>query len=178
MGATTFESLKMALHGRMAVRRYPFPGQPDLEVGIKLLTDAESDACRLRAQEKTTKLKANVILDPEFFDRVIKREVIATAFRQGGADDEFLFASEEQVRELDQQTVYALYELYAYHQQMVDPYASADEEEVTAIIDQLGKSETAAARLSLFDAQTLRTCVLFMAARLRATSPAPSSSTG
>jgi hypothetical protein len=177
MSKTTLEQLRAALHGRMEVRRYPFPGQPEITVGIKLLTDDEQDGVRLRAQHEAVRVKANILLDPEYLNRLIHRETVALACY--GEGDQFLFEDAAQVaKELDALTVAALYDLYIFHHQALDPYSFADEEEVKALVDQLGKSETDVGRLSLFDAPTLRIFVLILVARLRANSAAPSSSTG
>ena len=177
--ALTFEELKVALHTRSVVRRYPFPGKPDIYVGIKLLTEAEQDGVRLRAQQKVQRDKAMLIIDPDFFDRLVKRETVAQAVLQSDASDApYLFEDAEQLAELDAYVVTALYELYLFHSNALDPYTFATEEEVNGLVEQLGKSETEAARLSLFGPDTLRSLCLSMASLLRAKSPGRSSSTG
>ncbi len=174
----TFEQLKVALHSRSVVQRYPFPGQPELEVGVKLLTEEEQDGIRLRAQRKVEQDKAKLILDPEYLDRLIRRETVFMAFRVAGSDDESLFEDAAQVATLDALTVTALYELYLFHANALDPYAFASAEEVKELVQQLGKSANAAALLSLYGSDTLRSLLLTLVAIQHAKSPEPSSSTG
>ena len=168
------ERVRMALRGRQAVQRYPFPGQPELEVGIKLLSDAELDGVRLEAVELCKKAKAELLLDPEFLDRMIHRETISRAYVDVDAPDEPFFAKQGEVAELDNLTVRTLYELYKAHHEAMDPYAHASPEEVDALIASLKKSSTPLAVLSLYDSSTLRHCVVSMASLLRETRPTPS----
>lgn len=166
------ESVRAALQGRFAVRRYPFPGSPGergVEVGIKLLTDAELDSVRLQAAEFAKKNRADLTIDPEFLDRAIHREVISRAFVDPEHPQEAFFGSQNDVAELDNLTVRALFELYMLHQQALDPYAFCPPEEVEKLVEALGKSERSVETLSLYDAPTLRSFVLSMASTLRST---------
>lgn len=161
-------ALRTAIGGRMKVKNYAFPGAPDSLVGIKLLTDSELDGCRVRAQEHVRKHKIEMLIDPEFFDRALHRETIAAAFRDPSDAEQFYFPRADVVAELDSMTVRALYELYITHHHSLDPYAFASEEEVIALSEALGKSETGAEHLSLFDAVSLRSLLLSMASTVRA----------
>lgn len=161
------ESVRVALRGRFAVRKYPFPGQPGLEVACKLLSDAELDGVRLEAVEFCKRKKAELAADPEFLDRLIHRETVSRAFYDAANTEESFFGSQADVAELDNLTVRSLYELYISHAQSMDPYAYCAPEEVEALAEQLGKSESSAGLLNLFDAVTLRSLLLSMALRLR-----------
>jgi hypothetical protein len=163
------ESVRAALRGRQVMRRYPFPGQPQLEVGVKLLSDAELDIVRLQAVEDCKRHKAELVADPEFLDRVIHRETIARAFCDVDAPDEPFFGSQSSVAELDNLTVRSLFELYVFHAQAMDPYAYCPPEEVEALAETMGKSENAVGLLSLYDLLTARSFVLSLALRLRET---------
>jgi hypothetical protein len=167
------EKLRVALQGRGAVARYPFPGAEDVEVGVKLLSDRELDGIRLRAVEYVKTKKADLLLDPEFLDRTIQRETVACAFVDPDKPSHAFFASQEEVASLDNLTVRTLYELYIAHGQAMDPYAFCPPEEIEELIAALGKSDSSAARMSLFDAPTLRSCVLSMARMLRERSLPP-----
>jgi hypothetical protein len=177
MAKWTDESVRAALQGRFVMRKYPFPGsagsERGLEVGVKLLTDAELDSVRLQAATFAKKQHADLIIDPEFLDRAIHREVISRAFVDPAAPDEPFFGSQNDVAELDNLTVRALFELYMLHQQALDPYAFCPPEEVEKLTEALGKSERSVETLSLYDAPTLRLFVIILASMLRATRASP-----
>jgi hypothetical protein len=161
------ESIRAALRGRHSVSRFPFPGLPNVELGVRLLTDAELDGARLQAVEFCKRNKVELALDPEFLDRAIHREVISRAFVDANNEEDAFFGSQDDVAELDSLTVRTLFELYAAHQQAMDPYAFCPAEDVDRMVDALGKSESSVVGLSLFDAPTLRSFVLSMASMLR-----------
>lgn len=170
--------VQSALHGRKAVRTYAFPGAESLRVGIRCLTEAEMDACRLRAVDYCKKNKAELMLDPDFLERAIKREVVATSLRDSDDAEHFFFADSAEASQLDAQTITALYELYLLHHETLDPYAFASKEEVEVLVQQLGKSPSDEGILKLFDAPTLRKCVLSLALLLHETQQTPKSPTG
>jgi hypothetical protein len=167
------ETVRAALAGRNAMRRVPFPGAPKVEVMIRILTDAELDNVRLRAVETVKKRKAELVLDPEFLDRLIHRETIAAAFYDAEHPTDAFFSSEEEVAELDNLTVRGLYELYMTHVQALDPYSFCPLEEVQELAETLGKSENSVGILNLYDGPTLRSFCLSLALRLRELEPSP-----
>jgi len=167
------ESVRIALRGRHAMQRYPFPGQAGIEIGVKLLTDAELDSVRLEAVEQCKRAKAELVADPEFLDRLIHRETISRAFVDVDKPAEPFFSSQKEVAQLDNLTVRSLYELYVAHHQAMDPYTHCPPEEVEKLVESLGKSETPLALLSLFDAHTLRLFAASMASMLRETQLQP-----
>lgn len=169
MAGFSDESVRLALRGRFTVRTYPFPGLTGVNIAVRLLKDGELDAVRLQAVEECKSKRVELVADPEFLDRLIHRETIARAFVDASDNTQAFFGSHEDVAELDALTVRALYELYMLHAQSMDPFAYCPAEEVESLAASLGKSERPAEILSLFDAPTLRTCVLSLALRLRET---------
>lgn len=164
-------SVRAALSGRLAVRVYPFPGADDVSVGVRMLRDHELDSARAAASDFVRKHKIELVIDPEFFDRAIKREVISRAFVDASAPDDAFFGSQDDVADMDAALVAACFELYSRHQIYVDPYSHCDAEEVDELLELLGKSGTSAETWRLFDAPTLWSFVLSMGARLREISP-------
>lgn len=168
------EAIRVALRGRQAVQRYPFPGKPDLEVGLKLLSDAELDGVRLEAVELCKRAKAELLADPEFLDRMIHRETVSRAYVDIDQPDEPFFSSQREVAELDNLTVRSLFELYKAHHEAMDPFLYASPEEVGSLVESLKKSSQPLAVLSLYDLSTLRHCVISMVSMQRVTPPSPS----
>lgn len=173
MAKWTDESVRAALGGRFKVHTYPFPGKPDLQIGIKLLTDHELDKVRLQAAEFAKGQRADLTIDPEFFDRAIHRELISRAYVDPEKPTEPFFPSQNDVAELDNLTVRSLYELYVTHQQSLDPYAFCPPEDIERLVESLGKSETSVGLLNLYDAPTLRTLLLSLALKQRGTQASP-----
>jgi hypothetical protein len=163
------ESVAAALSPRRVVRKYPFPGAPGVEVAVRLLSDSELDAVRLRAVDFCSNKAANLIADPEFLDRLIQRETIARAFYDADKEGDAFFADQNEVAQLDNLTVRSLHEIYMLHAQSMDPLAFCPVEQVQELADTLGKSEHAAGILSLYDLNTARSCVLSLALKLRET---------
>lgn len=162
-------SVQAALSGRRGAREYPFPGAEKVMVGVKLLSDEEVDGARLQAQQYVLGKKCELMVDPEFFDRALKREIISRAFVDAENHDHAFFGSQKDVAELDASTVLACFELYGMHQMQVDPYSHCSPEEVAELVELLGKSPDSAATLRLFDAPTLRSFVASLVALRRAT---------
>ena len=169
MAKTTLELVKAAIEGRRVAREYPFPGVDSVVACVQLLTDSELDGCRLRAAQSCEKAKVSMLIDPEMFDRALRREIIAMAYYEpGGAA---LFGKPDDVGELDEATVIALHQQYLVHHELCQPWVTGSDEEVEALTDALGKSDGSAGALSLFDAPTLRRLLLSMARKARAKSP-------
>ena len=172
------ESVRAALAGRKAVRAYPLPGFDGVTVGVRMLSDIEMDGCRLRAQDYVKARKCELLLDPEFLDRAIHREVVAMAYVDTDKQEEPFFASPEEVAQLDVQCVRACWDLWVNHQASMDPYAHCTREEVDELVELLGKSGDSAALSKLFEPGTLWTFVVSLAHALREKSQTPMSATG
>lgn len=171
-------TVQAALAGRKAVRAYPLPGFDGVQVGVRMLSDVEMDGCRLRAQDYVAKRKCELVIDPEFFDRAIQREVIAAAFYDLDKPDEPFFASPEQVAELDAPNVLACWTLFQNHQIAMDPFAHCTREEVDELVELLGKSGDGEGLSRLFAPSTQWSFVLSLASRLREMSAQLKSATG
>lgn len=158
------------------------PGAPGVKVGIRMLTDTEMDGCRLRAQEFVLKKKCELVIDPQFFDRAIHREVVAMALCDVDKTDEPFYSSPEQVAQDDASVVEACWELCVNHQVAMDPYRHCSPEEVEELVELLGKAGSDEAQgqvlSSLFEPSTRSSFVISMAKRLREMSATPKSSTG
>lgn len=167
------EVVSVAVQGRRAVKRYPFPGVDGAECGVRMLTDDEIDTLRLNAVNYCKSKQVDLHMDPDFLDRTIQRLTVFHAFVDPDKPGEKYFEDLGDVMGLDGIMVLTLYQLYLSHQQSMDPLAYVSEEEVDALIAQLGKPGNAEGRLSLFDRRSLLSFVLSMASMLRATRPAP-----
>lgn len=158
------EAVRAALSGRKAVLEYPLPGAESIKVGVRMLADAEVDSARLTAQAYVVTNKCELLVDPEFFDRALNREIISRAFVDAENHDHAFFGSMKDVAEMDPAQVKACFELYRLHQMQMDPYAHCPAEEVAQLVELLGKSPDKKAILSLFDGDTLQSFVLSLVA--------------
>jgi hypothetical protein len=173
------ESVRLALCSPQAPRRYPLPGNTKIEVGVKLLTDAEMDGVRLRAQDTAKRKKADLLIDGErFFERLIFREIIAAAFVDPDAEGVPFFADESEVARIDNHLVMQLYELYVAHAQSMDPYAYCPPEQIEELADTIKKSENAVGLVNLYDGPTRASLIVSLALRLREMSQTLKSDTG
>jgi hypothetical protein len=167
------ESVRAALAGRGEVRRYALPSADGVFVGVKVPSDIELDGARLRAADYCKKKKVDPRFDPDFFEHAIQREVIALAFVDDENHEDAFFSEAEEVAQLDQLMVSAMYELYMMHFMAMDPYAFVSGDEAEELAETLGKSERPEERLSAYDLRTLRGFVLSMASRLREKQASP-----
>ena len=167
----TDEQVRLALTQRLKPKRYAFPGIDGQFVAVKALTDTEMDGCRMRATEylKRSKManQLELAVDPNFYNRALHREVISASFRDPESVEDFYFPKADDVASLDNVTVAVLYELFCSHQDAMDPYASVSEEEVDALVAQLGKDVKLEEILNSFDADTLRRCVRSLVCKVR-----------
>lgn len=170
--------VQSAVFARRAIHEYPFPAAEGVNVGIRVIDEAEFDLIRLEAARICKEKKVEAVLDPEFFDRMVHRLVVLNAFFDVDDKQGKFFSSYEEVSKLDTLLLRTLYELYCTHVQAMDPLAYCSAEEVEVIVAQLGKSDVGAARLSLFDKPTLVSFALSLAHQLRSTSATSKSSIG
>jgi hypothetical protein len=179
MATFTDERIAAMLRGRRQVFRVPFPGSADVEVGFRILTDAELDHCRLEAARQAKKLGADLDADPELLERLIERQIVWRACVDPDSDAEkpgAFFPSASDVATLDSVLVRELSNAYMEVQELVSPRVTLDEAGVKELVDALGKEPGATALLTRFAPPTLIACVRSLAARLR-TSASSSSST-
>lgn len=180
MATFTDERLRTILRGRRQVFRVPFPGADGVEVGFRILTDADLDHCRLEAQRAAKKMGADLDVDPELLDRLVERQIVWRACVD--PDDPntdtpaAFFPSAADVATLDSVVVRELGNAYMEVQEMVSPRLTLDEAGIKELVDALGKEPGATALLMRFAPPTLIGLVRSLAARLR-TSASSSSTT-
>jgi hypothetical protein len=164
------EKFALALQGRMAICRYPFPGVEGGECGVRMLTELEMDTCRIDAQEYVKSKRVETLIDPEFLDRAISRFVVFKAFVDPDSKNtdfpEPFFGSLDVVKALDPAMVVQLFSLYNAHQFAVDPLTHLPQEEVDELISQLGKPGSKE-RLMTLDRDSLLRCAISLAHALR-----------
>lgn len=166
------DSVSTALLARNAIREYPFPSLDGVTVGVRMLHGSEVAKIRDDAVRYCKEHRVDLVMDPDFFDLVVSRMTLLAAFTDL-EDQKPFFASLEQVFRLDVPLATTLYGLYLVHCQTFDPYSYATQEDVEALVAQLGKSGFAPGRLSLFGLDTLRSLCLSMARLLHEMSQPP-----
>lgn len=165
------KDVSYALAGRQGVKSYPFPGLEGVMCGIRLLSEEQLDDVRTEAVAFCKTKQVDVSWDPDFLNRAIQRFTLLRAVLDPN-DHERFFNSQADIAKLDPHIVLTLYELYQTHAQAMDPLSYVSEEEVDALVAQLGKSPNPAAGLSLFDRRSLVSFLLSMVA-LREKSQTP-----
>lgn len=177
MARFTDERVQAIVAGRRSVGRVAFPGQTDVEVGVRLLTERDIDLARFEAQmyleRQAKKLRLDMVdlvrTDPESLDREHQRQVILAAFVDPDSPAErprSFFDDIEQVRSLDSVLTQRLWELYVEWQDTVNPRYSLTEEEVTALLDALKDEPVAKVLLGTFERETLQSLVRFLGSQL------------
>lgn len=167
------ERFRDALRGRRAVRIYPFPGIPETQIGIRLVSDGGFDEARAAASAWVKKHGVDVTVDPEFFDREVTRQVLLRATVDPQTVDEArpvpFFPSIDEVRALDTYAIEALAALYREHGDWVAPLRSLDAEQAKAFVEALKKEpkpEALAAYFSGFEHDTLVRLLISLARSL------------
>lgn len=193
MAGFTDERVNAILRGPRAFRVVTFPGTEGdgaVPIAVRLLTDREVDLARVQAQADLRALSATrqwdpvtwADIDPEHFDRLVSRQVVWAAYYDPATIAQptpaRFFPTPTDVGSLDATTVERLMRLYLEHQEFVAPLRKADEKEVTAILDALGKGLGSSALLDAFERSTLVRLCLSLASLLRSSSPTNKSPTG
>ena len=170
-------AIQNILQGRRAIGRVSFPGDKDITIGVRLLSDRDIDMGRFEAQiyieQYCKKVQLTPIdfinIDPELLERETKRHIIVRAFVDPDSPAERptpFFSDIEQVRSLDSVLVAQLWDIYIDWQDVVNPRLSYTEEEVTALGEALKDERLATTVLATFDRDTLQSLVRFMASQL------------
>jgi hypothetical protein len=160
------------LLGRRAISRIQFPGLPNVEIGVRVLTGEEIDQCRLAAAGYMKKRRADLALDPDFFDRALQAELVASAFLDVDShpdSPDVFFSSSDQVRKLDQAIQHTLFSAYLQHQDEISPLRRLNEDEIRELVNALGEGRSAEAILNACDAATLRVLLRSLASALQET---------
>lgn len=161
----TDAQLEALLQGRLAVREVKVDAIQRI-VSVRALSDHEIDQGRLAAQAYCKSVRADIDLDPEFLEREKERQIVWRSIHDPDTGKP-LFAAIEDVRKLDAALVRILFTAYLEVLDELNPLTTLSEEELKQLGEQLGKGrEHPAPMLRLFDADTLRSLVRIMAARL------------
>lgn len=179
------ERIKLLAKGRFKPSRasFPFLGVDDAPIGVRLLSDVECDSCRFEAmawvtgQAKARRQVAREMLDLDasILDREMERRIIHRAFLDPDTLDDDkpqpYFKSTAEIAELDAFTVSTLSELYAEHQNAMNPLRGLSEAEAEGLMDALGKAfadpqgPNIDLVLATYDAPTLRRLLLISVAQ-------------
>lgn len=168
-------AVQAIIQGRRVIGRGFFPGQQDVEIGIRLVSESQVDQARLHAHlylDKRCK-KAELTLadyaniDPETLDRETQRQVLLRAIvdieSSNPEDPEQFFASIEQVRALDTVCFQQLWDAYADWQDTVNPRLKLSDKEVDELAAALKDTATATEVLAHIAPDTLRSLVRSLA---------------
>ena len=165
------------IQARRAIGTAQFPGQPDVKIGIRLVSERDVDLARfhghlyLDTQCKKVELRLSdyVGIDPESLDRETQRQVILVAILdldQSTPDNPVPFFSNiEQVRSLDTVCFQQIWEAYADWQDAVNPKLNLTEEKVKELGDILKAEPDAKVVLAHIAPDTLRGLVRFLVVR-------------
>jgi len=184
---TTFsdERIQKILAGRRAIGRVPFPGPLDEDesitdvpmVGLRLLSEADTDAARIATQsylhQKLDRKNLDVVkfidADPDAMQREYQRQVLVRACVDPDCTDHDnptpFFAVIEQVRKLDVLTLDRLWDAYGAWQEEVNPRFSLTEQQVRELDGALKKALVDQATFALLERDTLLSLLRIMAAR-------------
>lgn len=172
------ERVQAVLAGRRAIREIPFPGDPSITIGIRLLSEAKIDDARLdaleyveqRAKKADAKLDSLLSHDPDTYSREHERQVLWRALFDYSTRDEKdpapFFPSMREFREVDGSIVSQLWEHYQDLLDAVDPKLRLTEEQAEELIDALGKGQTEPVLLAQFGPDTLRDLLRITVRRL------------
>jgi hypothetical protein len=159
------------LQGRRSIKKINFPPLGCV-VGIRILTEAECDAAKLEAARYCGVCKVDLDIDPEFYDREIRRQIVWRAVFDADSPAETpepFFPSDKDVRSLDTGIVSMLFDAYAEVLEEVVPQRTLDEKGVGALLEALKKGDEPMEVLKFFAPDTLRLCVRSLASMLPAT---------
>jgi len=159
--------LETMLEGRRAVRRVHF--EPlKREIGIRALSDYEIDQAKLEAQRYCKRVGADIDMDPDFLEREKERQFVWRSVVEPEEPHRPLFGSDEIVRKsLDSALVRAFFNAYIDVLDELTPVIRLTEEEVSELVDSMGKEHAPqAVALRHYAHDTLRSLVRIMAVRL------------
>jgi hypothetical protein len=151
------------------------PTRPGIPVGLRALPGKLWAASRRAAIKATLELCAErswapgdvAAVDPDLYQRELEQQLIFRAYLDadtlGDKRPAHFFAEPAQVGELDTVTQGRAMALFLEHQASRNPVLRLAPEEVERVVAALGKSDAPSAWLGVYDAATLRRCVLTMA---------------
>ena len=164
------------IRGTIAKRREPavvsMPGNPTVDVGVRLLTEQQIDDAKLAAQRYTKERGADIDLDPEFYDRekvrqVLWRACVSAEQPDEGKDRKPFFPSPRDLHQVDSQVVEGLFEAYVDLQHQRSVFVDPDDAVVERTADLMTRDESSAnTLLSHYDAPALRMLIRSLCKRL------------
>lgn len=173
----TVADVRDFLAERLQPVELPFPGKPDVTLGLRLLGEAETDEAKLAAQAYIKARGFDSDIDLDVYDRERVRQVLQRACVNLTRKDEHdfvqFFPAIEDLRPLDAGIITALWEAYADLVISHAPQAAPTDAELDQVVEALAGSETSVQTLlAHLPAESLRRVVRGLAARLRASTPA------
>jgi len=183
------ESVRAMICGTSLYQEVPYPSKPELTIAVRVLSEAELDSCRVQAQGAVRQIarkagwdpKDVVDVDPDLFERLHQRAIVARAFYDPDTTKSKtpipFFTGPDQVAEVESVVVDDLMRLYLEHQRWVNPLMGLDEEGVRELVETLGKEQRPEVYLGLYERDTLVRCVISLASLL-SSSPTSKSSPG
>ncbi len=164
----TDERVREIVDGPRRHRVIPLPGNPEVKVAVRVLTEAEIEGCRVEAQVQLRKEAQQrswdpggvVLLDPQLFQQKINRQIVWRAFFDadtltGETPPQLFFESEAVVMGLDTDTVDRFLEAYLEHKQWVSPLRALTVDEAKEFLEALKKTPDPAVLLSGFEHRAL-----------------------
>lgn len=182
MAKFTDAQVAAIVRGPRAFRTVAFPGTEgpeEVKLAVRVLTDAEVDACRVQAQvqlrgqaqQRGWEPVSMTDIDPQHFDRLVQRQIVWRAYYDvatiASPKPEQFFPTFDDVAGVDAGTVQKLFMLYDEHRAFVAPLRTASEEEVKALVEGLGKGLGSSVLLDDFERSTLVRLCISMASALR-----------
>jgi hypothetical protein len=149
---------------QLAPHPYAYPGT-EIPIAVRLLPEREIDDAKLEAQRYVTKRKADLTIDPEFFDREVQRQIVwkAVVHREAGEEGKHapVFPGDNDIRAVDTVTLEGLWRLYMENQERCATLRRLTEAQIDALAKEVRARPGAATRqLSELEHATLvRLCV-------------------
>lgn len=152
-------ALAAHLAKQLAPRPYTFPGT-EIPIAVRLLPEGEVDYAKIEAQRYCIAQKADLSIDPEFFDREVQRQIVWRSVLEPVADKDGknppLYRSDKDVRALDTVTVEALFRLYLEHQERCSTTRQLDQQQIDLLAASVRSDPKAAAlEFSRYEHETL-----------------------
>ena len=171
MATFSTERIAAIIKGRRSIRKVDFPPLGCV-IWIRALSESECDAARIEAARYCKKHSADLDIDPEFYDREVRRQMVwrstVDADHDGDSPPPF-FPSDKDLLSLDSALIHLLFQAYLEVQEEIVPAATLTAEEVEELVQALGKEDGPDRLLSQYGPDTLRRCVRSLASRLHAT---------
>lgn len=142
--STALDAISAHTREQLKPRPAKYPGT-DAPIFVRLLTDQEIDDAKLEAQRYIAKRKANVDIDPEYYDREVQRQIIWHAVLHGEPDDKGerapVFAADSDVRKLSSVEIDGLWRLYLENQERSSVLRDLTDDQVRDLVESVARNE-------------------------------------